>query len=214
MKRTLKLWVWTLAVAAAMSLGGSRLAGAQAAQPSDPTSLLVSFWQKVGDAQAIDSALAMMTDDAVLRITPAPPGTPGVWTGKAELRQALQYASENAVHAVLQGSPTANGSTANGTAMMSNRFFVAMGVAPVKFRTELVAEGGKIKSFTNTIAPEERERVATAAQAYQASQAAQAPGGMPRTGKSDAGGMLVAALGLSLACLLAGVAARRRYGRA
>jgi hypothetical protein len=214
MNRVSKVWVCLLAVAIGFAAGGGQAARAGAAQPSDPASLLAAFARAVGDPQAIDTALGLVADDMVLRITPAPPGTPGLWTGKDEVRQALQYASENAVHGVLQGSPQVNGNTATATVMMSNRFLVAWGVAPVKFNTELVAEGGKIKSFTNTIAPEERQRVATAAQAYQAAQAGQAPAGMPRTGGSDPGGAPPALLVLGVLCLIAGVAARRRYAHA
>jgi hypothetical protein len=203
-------WTWMMALLVGFAVSGGQAAGAQSAQPSDAQSLLMSFWQKVGDAQAIDSALEMLTDDAVLRITPAPPGTPGVWTGKTELRQALQYASENAVGGVLQGSAQVSGNTATASVMMSNRFLVAWGVAPVKFSTELVVENGKIKSFSNTIAPEERERVAAAAQA---AQAGQAPAGMPRTGGDQAGAPVALAIA-GLACLLAAMAARRRYSRA
>jgi hypothetical protein len=210
MRGTLKIWMWVVAVAVGLALSSGQAARAQASQPSDPASLLTAFWQSVGDAQAIDTALGMMTDDAVLRITPAPPGTPGQWVGKTELRQALQYASENSVKGTPQGSPQVNGNMATATSMLSNRFFVAWGVAPVKFNTEVVVEGGKIKSFVNTISPDERERVATAAQAYQA---AQAPAGMPRTGGSDQGGLPLGSLVAGLACLAAGVAARRRYAR-
>jgi ketosteroid isomerase-like protein len=207
MKRYLNTWFCTLMLVIGMALASAQRAGAQIEQPADPTSLLVA-WERVafGASQDIDAALALMSDDAVLTVLPPPPGMSSTWTGKAQIRQALEFNRRFNVMRENIGTPTVEGNKVTAKAMVTNNNFVLWGVAPVEHTTEVIVEGGRIKSYTSTMAPSERERVAAAATAYQQAQAAQ-PAGMPRTGDDQGSvqylllsilGMLTVAVGLGL----------------
>ncbi len=211
MKRFVRTWTRPLALVAVMALGFAQVAGAQ---PTDPASVLIA-WENVafGSAQDIDAALALMTDDAVLTVIPAPPGTPGVWTGKAEIRQALLFNKQRNVKRENISTPQVEGNKVSVTAMVTNNTFDMWGVGPVKHTTAAVVEGGKIKSYTSTMDLSERARVGAAAQAYQAAQAAQQPAGMPRTGGASATSMFFAVLAalLGFFLTLSGLALRRNW---
>lgn len=202
-----KTQVRSLILALILALGVVQGVGAQ---PSDPAAVLIA-WEKVafGSTQDIDAALALMTDDAVLRVVPPPAGTPGVWIGKAEIRQALQFNKEQNVKRENVGSPRVEGNKVTITAMVTNNYLVMLGVAPVEHTTEAEVEGGKIKSYTSTMAPSERGRVAAAAAAYQqAHQPAQPPAGMPRTGGEQSVPLLLLIV-ISMLTALVGLGLRR-----
>ena len=76
-----------------------------------------------------------------------------------------------------------------------------------KHSFEGVVEGGKVKSFTASIVPEERQRVADAARAYAQSQG-QVPAGMPRTGAGQDALFQALAL-LAAMAAVAGLTVRR-----
>lgn len=191
---------------------------AHPAQPSaDPAVLLAGFEKAAfGNTQDIDAALALMSDDAVLTVAPAPPGTPGVWTGKAQIRQALLYNKQHGVKRDNVGSPVVDGNKATTMSMVTNDFFLLWEVAPVEHSTVVVAENGKIKTYTSTMSPSEQARVGAAAKAYQAAQATQqgqANLGMPNTGESDLT-VIVAVLLLAAGLLLTlGLTIRRANSR-
>ena len=205
--------VIALALTAMMGLGLARAAEARAAAPADPASVLAAFEKTVG--LDVDAGLAMMADDAVLKITPAPQGTTGLWTGKDEIRQGLQYSVDHKVKREIVGAPQVDGTKATDTVMTTNDFFQMIGVAPVQFSTEAVVEGGKIRSFVTTIAPSEQGRVGAAAKAFQAAHAAPAPTGMPQTGANDPLSTFLPGFLLMALCLVtAGFVLRRSRSRA
>ena len=174
------------------------------AQETGPAAVLTSLLRVFTSDS--DAALALFTDDAVVRIIPPPPGASGVWSGKEEIKQFLQFAkSQNAVQEIV-GSPTVNGNNITATVMVTVNDFRKWGIGPVEHTYEAVVEGGKFKSFDSIMAPAERGRVGAAAQAYMAAQGGQPPAGMPRTGNEQPmpffliimSGMLAALVGLAL----------------
>jgi hypothetical protein len=208
MKRFANIWARSLVLGIALALGLPQVAGAQPAPPSDPLSVFGAYVRALS-AGDVEGALALFAEDAVLTITPPPPGTSGHWEGKAEIREQLIYGRENSVRSEPMGAPQIEGNKVTVRLKVTNKFFVEWGVAPVQFTAEAVIENGKLKSFTNTMDPSERERVAAAARAYEQAQSAQLPGGMPRTG-SEAGPMLfLLLLGLGALAAIAGVGLRR-----
>ena len=172
MKRFMQIAAGPLALAVGMTLGMGHIAAAQATGATDPASVLLAFEKSVG--VDVDAGLALLADTATLRITPPPQGTTGSWTGKDELRQALQYSKDHLVKRDIVGTPQVDGNKVTDMVSTTNDFFVMIGVAPVQFSTEATVEGGKVTSFATTITPSEGARVGAAAQAYQAAHAAPA----------------------------------------
>lgn len=208
MKRLATMWTGAFVLGTVLVLGLTDVAGAQNAPPNDPAAVLSAFERAAfANPHDLDAALGMFAADGVLRIVPPPPGTTGVWTGREQIRQGLQYGSEHKVQRANVGSPQVDGNTLSTTAMVTNDFFAAWGVAPVEHSTELVVEGGKIKAYISTMVPAERERVAAAARAFQARQAAAPPVALPSTGVTP---ILPLAAATALVVLIAGVALRKR----
>jgi hypothetical protein len=211
-------WMWAagMALVAALSFGSTGYAGALSQASSDPAAVVAAFENAVGSD--VETALGLLADDATLKIVPPPQGTSGMAAGKEQLKQALQYAKEHAVKRQIAGTPQVQGNTVTYTAIVSNDVFARLGVAPVQFFTEVVVEGGKIRSFTTIILPAEQSRVAAAA--AKAQQANAGPGtsapavGMPRTGQT---GLDYTTLGLALLgmlCLLLGTIATKARSKA
>lgn len=178
------------------------------AQAGDPASIVTAFNAAVLDPAA---QMGMITDDVVIKIVPPPAGTTGVWTGKAEAQNFFAFVKGKNVHRELTGSWQVTGDTVTGTVIVTNNDFTAWNVGAVQHQLDFVVQGGKIKSFTTTMAPSERPRVMAAAQAYQAAHSGQAPTGMPQTGAGNSTGMLLPAmLVIALVFLSAGTVVRRR----
>jgi len=138
------------------------------AQTTDPVAVVDAY--RIAWGNNIEAALAVLADDAVLNVVPPPPGTPGLWTGKEEIRQFMESAlKQNPVHERV-GSATVDGDKVTMTVMILNNNFRKWGIGPVEHTYEAVVQGGKIKSLIVTMAPSERPRVAAAAQAYEAAQ--------------------------------------------
>src|SRR5688572_17238196 len=183
MKRFAVTQVRSLAIGMALALGLAQVAGAQPV-PTDPVSVFVTYLRAVS-AGDVEGALALFADDAVLTIIPPPPGTSGHWVGKEAIREQLVYGKENGVKGEPIGAPQVEGNRVTARSKVTNRFFLEWGVAPVQFTSEAVIQNGKLTSFTNTMDPSERERVAAAAAAYEQARAGQQPAGMPRTGENQ-----------------------------
>ncbi len=181
MRRLAKTKIWTLVLALGLALGLSSVAGAQSS--NDPAAALASF-EKVafGSTQDIEAALALFTDGAVLTVTPAPAGTSGVWTGKDEIRKGLQYNKQQNVMRVNIGTPRVEGTKVTTEAKVTNNFFQMLNLGAVEHTTEVVVEGGKIKSYTSTMVAAEQQRVGAATKAFQAANPAQRPASAPGTG--------------------------------
>jgi hypothetical protein len=175
-----------------------------AAQTTDPVAVVDAFRAAVGHDTA--AGVALVTDDAVVSIVPPPPNTSGVWTGKEQVRQYLEFSvMKNGVHE-RKGDARVEGDKVTMTVMVLNDDFRQWGIAAVEHTYDAVVQGGKIKSITITMAVAERARVRAAAEAYMAAQGGQPPAGMPRTGGEQslpfllltAISMLAALVGLGL----------------
>ncbi len=112
----------------------------------------------------LDGALGYYADDAVVSLVPAPPGVPGTFTGKDEVRGFIQMLLPN-FH-VESRNFQANGDTLTWDSRITGDTFRALGVDVVECTTEAVVQDGKIKRFTPTFSP------ATVAKLQQAQAAA------------------------------------------
>jgi hypothetical protein len=203
-------WKWIrvagLALAATLAFYSAKSAGAQSQGGSDPAAVAAAFESAVGSD--VEIALGLLSDDATLRIVPPPQGTSGLWAGKEQLKEALKYSKEHAVRRQIVGAPQVQGNTVTYVATVSNDVFQRLGVAPVRFSTEVVVEGGKIRSYASIILPDEQGRVAAAA--AKAQQTGAAPGtsagtaGMPRTGLAGLDHNVLGLAILGILCLLLG----------
>ncbi len=126
MKRFTRTMVGSLALALGMAMTMGQVVGAQAVSPTDPASVILAFEKATGSD--VNAGLALVADDAVLRITPAPQGTPGLWTGKDEITQALQYSVAHLVKREVVGTPQVSGNNVTYTVMVSNDFFQKPGL--------------------------------------------------------------------------------------
>ncbi|MDP9379708.1 MAG: hypothetical protein M3Q29_06080 [Chloroflexota bacterium] len=175
------------------------------AQASDPATVMESFNDAATDP---DAAMPLLAEDVTIRIVPPPPGQSGVWTGKEQARGFLEFTKAQNVRRELVGTWRVEGNSVSGTVMVTNKDFTAWGVAPVEHTLKAVVEDGEITSWTSTMSPAERERVAAARAVHQ-------PGAMPDAGAGGSAGssgtypMLVLG-GLSLALGLALRLARAR----
>lgn len=155
------------------------------AQASEPASVADAFNKVALDPQA---EIGMVTDDVMITVVPPPPGTQGVWSGKAQAQAFFEFVKGQNVHRELVSSWQVTGDKVTGTVMVTNNDFANWGVGAVQHQLAFVVQDGKIKSFTSIMAPSERTRVMAAAQAYQAAHPVQAPAGMPKTGAGDQAG--------------------------
>jgi hypothetical protein len=201
MKRILQMAA--LASVALLAVGTGRAS----AQAGDPLTVFNNFIEfRTTNPEA---ALGIVADDVVIQIVPAPPGTTGIWTGKQEVGMWLQFVKSQFISQEIVGEPRVDGNKVTATYMVYVNDFRKWGIGSVRHTFEGVVEGGKIKTFTASIAPEERQRVANAAQAFAQSQSqAQAPAGMPRTGAGQDALFQVLALVAAIAAL-AGLTMRR-----
>jgi hypothetical protein len=208
MKRFLSTPLWSLAVALGLVLGaavGLTPTAAAQAEPPTPVAVVDAFHAAGAD---LDAALALLTDDVVLKLVPPPPNTPGVWTGKEEARAFFAFKNAQNVTRERVGEAHVIGNQVSGRVNTSSNRFRLLGVGAVGHTFDALVQDGKIKSYTGTILPEELIRV-NAAVAAQVAAAAPAPApGMPATGAPVILLPLILAGGLLL--LLAGTVLRRR----
>jgi len=121
---------------------------------ADPVSV-VKAYDAVWNAHDVEGVLDFFTDDAVVRIEPAPPDEfRGVYTGKEQIRAGYVeplmagFHVESRDHQVA-GHQEGVGDRVIWTAVVSGDFFRQIGAEPpVESSAEAVVEGEKIKSFT------------------------------------------------------------------
>jgi hypothetical protein len=176
------------------------------AQTSGAGALLDAFLQ----TKDVAAGEALFAGDATVRIVPPPPNTTGIWSGDEQIHSYLAFRLSKHVSHERIGDYVVSGDTAIGTFMVRNDDFDRLQVGAVRHTLEIVAEGGKIKSITSMVVPEERPRLAEAA----ARLAAAPPAGMPRTGSGD---LIVYPIALLAALSVVGMGAllsRRRHAEA
>lgn len=203
MRQLAKIQLWSLVIAIGVVLGLASVAEAQTG--SEPAALLTSF-EKVafGSTQDIDAALALFSDNAVLTVTPAPAGTSGVWTGKDQIKQGLQFNKQQNVMRVNIGNPLVEGNKVTTNAKVTNNFFHMIGVGPVEHTTEVVVGNGKIKSYTSTMIVAEQQRVAAATKTFQTQHITQPAVSLPNTGTGQS---TLSGTGVNMTIVLAGLLA-------
>src|SRR5438045_3213382 len=87
------------------------------AQTTDPVAVVDAFRAAIG--HDVEAGLALVADDAVISIVPPPPNTPGgVWRGKEQIRQYLEFGIMQDTKVERVGSPTVVGDTVTMTVMV------------------------------------------------------------------------------------------------
>jgi hypothetical protein len=213
MNQFIHTWTRRLALGWALGLGLMLgfvpLAAAHpAAQAAGPAAVVDAYLAADNNP---DAQLNLVTDDVTLRIVPPPPGTPGVWSGKDQARGFFEFGKSQNDHVELVGSWQVSGDHVSGTVLVTVNDFRNWNVGAVQHQYDFVVQGGKVKSWTGTMAEFERPRVQAAAQAYAAAHPAPASPGMPATGGAGLSfyAMLLALAGLAI---LGGVRLRLRRG--
>ena len=206
MSRLIHRWTARVVLGLALAVGLVPVAAAQPVrQAGDPAAVVGAYVAALGHPEV---QITMVTDDVTLQIVPPPPGTPGVWSGKAQAAGQFAFAKSQNPHVELVGSWQVSGDRVSGTVMVTTNDFVKYNLGAVQHQYDFVVQNGKIKSFTSTMALFERPRVQAAVQAYAAAHPGAAPPGMPTTGAPPALLPLLLAMGMLLLTL--GAALRRR----
>lgn len=149
------------------------------AAADDPLAVSNALWD-ANNAHAIDAALALFTDDAVLQL--APPRSTR-YVGKAGIRTWLEENTAGHNHSDVVGAPQVMGDKATFTIELASDVFRAAGISPVPFVIEIVVTGGKIRSFTAFPTAETTAKLARLPSPPAGGAAAPtAPTGPPRTG--------------------------------
>jgi hypothetical protein len=177
------------------------------AQGSDPVSVVDAFHAAGDDMEA---ALALLTDDVVIELKPAPPNTTGIWTGKKEAQAFFEWRNANNIRRMREGSANVDGIRISGYMKVTSNTFdrLKLGAVAHIFQAEVV--DGKLKYYRGQLAAEEQARVSAAFLAAQQASAEQ-PVGMPRTGSPILPAtILLAGVGMMLTLFVVGVALRRR----
>jgi len=124
---------------------------------ADPVSV-VKDYDAAWNAHDVEGVLAFFTDDAEVRMEPAPPDDEfgGVYSGKVQIRAGFVEPLMEGFHVdssnhQVAGAQEGVGERVIWTAMVSGEFFRQMGVEPpVESSAEAIVERDKIKSFTAT----------------------------------------------------------------
>jgi hypothetical protein len=121
---------------------------------ADPVSVLKDY-DAAWNAHDVEGVMAFFTDDAVVRLEPAPPDEfGGVYRGKEQIRAGYVeptmagFHVESRDHQVV-GHQEGVEESVTWTAMVSGDFLRQMGAEPpVEANAEAVLQGNKLKSFT------------------------------------------------------------------
>ena len=165
------------------------------AQATDAESVLKAVSEAL-NVKDVDKAIALVADDAVLTLAPAPPGGTGVYRGKEQIHARFkEVVAANTDHKF--GRCQTQGDKVTCSATVLDDAMRSMGLSALDFTVEATAQGGKLKSVTWTLSPDALAKL----------QAAMAPKTMPETGAAFplyslaawlGAGVLLAGLGLGL----------------
>lgn len=151
----MKKYVIVMAVLVAMFA----LPTALRAQETDPAAVLSALADAL-NAGDVDGMMELVADDAVLTFVPDLTGA-GPISGREQIR--AWYESLVATNTRVEPS---NLQTAGDKVTWSNKVwtddFRALGIAPVEFTAEGIVQGGKIKSYTETMTTESLAKFQTA----------------------------------------------------
>jgi LPXTG-motif cell wall-anchored protein len=130
------------------------------AQEPDPVQMIRDLNAKL-EAGDIDGAVAYLSDDHVLALVPAAPGTTGIYEGKDVVRARYEevYAM-NPTHKVWDCETSGNTTTC--AASYEGDDTKPLGIGPLEFILELVEEDGLFTSITWTATDETLAALAAA----------------------------------------------------
>ena len=114
--------------------------------------------RSAGDAEAF---AAYYADDAVYVALPPPPGTTGVFVGRAMLQEISEELISRNFH-VDFADFRVNGESATFTALLSEDNFTDVGVAPIEFAGTATVQDGMIVAETLIMRPESLARLIAA----------------------------------------------------
>jgi ketosteroid isomerase-like protein len=116
-----------------------------AAQADDPEGVVRGIVDALNEGE-IDAALALVADDAVITLFPAPPNTTGVFAGKEEIRAWWEtFTASNGSAEITNFS--AQGETATWTATVTEDGFRDLGLGSLEFNGAGITQGGLLKTY-------------------------------------------------------------------
>lgn len=150
-----------LAVIAAIALAVLLLSPTGvSAQGTDPESVIKTLHGALNDKD-VDAAIALVADDAVVTVIPPPPDTPGVFTGKEQIRAWYEGLVAQNFEIELSNFQV-DGDNVTWLSKASIDDWRALGVAPLDFTSEGVVQDGLVKSYTVTMTEDSLARLGAA----------------------------------------------------
>ncbi len=135
-----------LLVVGSCFLGQSGASGPIYAQASEV--VVAQSWVSALNRGDTGAALALLNDDSVLIIEPSQPeAETAIYTGKDEIRAALQRYLEDNFHTELLATPEAVNGTTSWTEKQSSDSLRRSGIVEEEVRADALIEAGKIKSL-------------------------------------------------------------------
>ena len=130
--------------------------------PSDPRPdllLLTNALHAAWNAQDLERVMAFFSDDAVIVVTPAQPGTSGTYSGKEQIREMVE---RNLPGMYIEATDhRVEGNKVSWHVVASNDRLWRMRQSPIVAHVQAVFEGEKIKSLTVTLRGEDSESMAS-----------------------------------------------------
>jgi hypothetical protein len=137
----------------------------EGAAKTDPASIIQGLYAAM-NAHDVDAGLAFFAGDAVRTELPPPPGSMGLFTGLEENRAQLSRSVAANIHGELSNL-LAEGDKVTWTAKVSVDRWRQLNLGPLDFDGAAVVQGGKIKSWTNTMRAESQARLQAALKSSQ-----------------------------------------------
>jgi hypothetical protein len=131
----------------------------------DPASVIEGLYAAM-NAHNVDAALGFFAGDAVRTELPPPPGSTGRFTGLEENRGQLNRSMAANIHGELSNL-LVDGDNVAWTAKVSVDRWRQLNLGALDFDGAAVVQGGKIKSWTNTMSAESQARLQAALKSAQ-----------------------------------------------
>ena len=151
-----KMFIVLLAMVIIFALNSSLCA-----QETDPVKVLNNLADSL-NAGDLDTAMTLYAPDAVINIVPPPAGLPGTYTGLKEIRGWLEVLV--GMKFKIEGVEIlkVEGDKLNVRVKSSSDFARGFNIAFMEHMEEHIIQGGKIKGYTTTFAPETMEKLQAA----------------------------------------------------
>lgn len=163
---------------------------ASAAEVQSPSSV-IQAWVTALDAEDSSAALALLEDDAVIAFLSSPPGGTETYSGKTEIKGALNnFESENTRFSLV-GTPNVTGDEVTWTENQTSDSLQQLGIDSINIIGQGVVQQGKIRAIIYTLTPESAQQIEAAAGYNTGAIPGNQPAvGMPKTGQQDYDGYL------------------------